>query len=112
MGRKISFLRQFTSDDGFQNAVAGFEFDAQEPVEMEFFRGEPLLHFVAARGVEFHEHFSFLHVDEHAARGDFLSGVNATRKFFDALAREAGESVLREVTRHSGSCSARMSDHD
>jgi hypothetical protein len=38
--------------------------------------------------------------------------MHAARKFFGALAREAGESVLREVTRHSGSCSARMSDHD
>ena len=79
---------------------------------MEFFRGEPLLQLFAARGVEFHEHFSFLHVDEHTARGDFFRGMHAARKFFGALAREAGESVLREVTRHSGSCSARMSDHD
>jgi glucosamine--fructose-6-phosphate aminotransferase (isomerizing) len=79
---------------------------------MEFFRGEPLLHFVAARGVEFHEHFSFLYVDEYAACGDFLGGVHAAREFFCALAGEAGESVLREVTRHSGSCSAKMSGHE
>ena len=61
--------------------------------------------------VEFHEHFSFLHVDQHAARGDFLGGVHAARQFFGALAREAGQRVLREVTRHSGSCSAKMSGH-
>src|SRR6202042_2545173 len=94
------------------NAVAGFEFDAQEPVEVEFFRGEPLLQLFAARGVEFHEHFSYLHVHEHPPRGDFLGGMHAARKFFGALAREAGERVLREVTRHSGSCSAKMSDHE
>jgi glucosamine--fructose-6-phosphate aminotransferase (isomerizing) len=79
---------------------------------VEFFRGEPLLQLFAAGSVEFHEHFSFLHVDEHAARGDFLGGMHAAREFFSALAREAGESVLREVTRHSGSCSAKMSGHE
>jgi len=79
---------------------------------MEFFRGEPLLHLLAPRGVKFHEHFSFLHVDEHAARGDFLGGVHAAREFFGALAGEAGQRVLREVTRHSGSCSVRISGHE
>src|SRR6202167_2908071 len=98
--------------DGFQSAIAGFEFDAQGPVEVKFFRGQPFLHLRAVRGVKFHEHFSFLHVDEHAARGDFLGGVHAARQFLGALAREAGERVLREVTRHSGSCSARMSGHE
>ena len=76
---------------------------------MELFRGEPLFHLVAVRGVKFHEHFSFLHIDEHAARRDFLGGVHAARQFFGSLAREARERVLREVTRHSGSCSAKMS---
>jgi glutamine---fructose-6-phosphate transaminase (isomerizing) len=98
--------------EGLQRAVAAFEFDAQEPVEVKFFRSQPLFHLFAARGVKFHEHFSFLHVDEHAARGDFLGGVHAARELFGALAREAGESVLREVTRHSGSCSAKMSGHE
>src|ERR1700691_1495493 len=98
--------------DGFQSAIAGFEFDAQEPVEVKFFRGQPFLHLRAVRGVKFHEIFSFLHVDEDAARGDFLGGVHAARQFLGALAREAGERVLREVTRHSGSCSARMSGHE
>src|SRR5271155_3427558 len=79
---------------------------------MEFFGGEPLLHFFPARGVEFHEHFSFLHVEEHAARCDFLGGVQAAGEFFGALAREAGQRVLREVTRHSGSCSVKMSGHE
>jgi len=78
---------------------------------MEFFRGEPLLHLFAAGRVEFQEHFSFLQVDEHTARGDFLGGMHAAREFFGALAREAGECVLREVTRHSGSCSAKMGGH-
>src|SRR5580692_11963428 len=76
---------------------------------MEFFRGEPLLQLFAAWGVELHQHFPFLHVDEHAARGDFLGGMHAARQLFGALAREAGQRVLREVTRHSGSCSAKMS---
>src|SRR6202041_309861 len=62
-------------------------------------------------GVELHQHFPFLHVDEHAARGDFLGGMHAARQLFGALAREAGQRVLREVTRHSGSCSAKMSGH-
>ena len=79
---------------------------------MEFFRSEPLLHFFSPRGVEFHEHFSFLHVDEHAARGDFLGGMQAAREFFCTLAGEAGQGVLREVTRHSGSYSAKMSGHE
>src|SRR5580693_8575690 len=79
---------------------------------MKFFRGKPLLHLFAARGVKFHEHFSFLHVDEHAARSDFLGGMHAAREFFGALAREAGERVLREVTRHCGSGSAKMSGHE
>src|ERR1700678_1969481 len=78
---------------------------------MEFFRGEPLLQLFAAWGVELHQHFPFLHVDEHAARGDFLGGMHAARQLFGALAREAGQCVLREVTRHSGSCSAKMSGH-
>src|ERR1700723_1611178 len=78
---------------------------------MEFFRGEPLLQLFAAWGVELHQHFPFLHVDEHAARGDFLGGMHAARQLFGALAREAGQRVLREVTRHSGSCSAKMSGH-
>src|SRR5580658_10790029 len=78
---------------------------------MEFFRGEPLLQVFAAWGVELHEHFPFLHVDEHAACSDFLGGMHAARQLFGALAREAGQRVLREVTRHSGSCSVKMSGH-
>jgi hypothetical protein len=36
--------------------------------------------------------------------------VQAARKLFGALAREAGERVLREVARHSISCELDASD--
>src|SRR3984957_2016569 len=56
------------SGDGLEGSVRGFIFEAEEPVEMKFLRGQPFFQFFAIRGVEFGEHFSFLHVHQDAAR--------------------------------------------
>jgi hypothetical protein len=76
---------------------------------MEFLRGKPIFKFFAGGGVEFREHFSFLHIYQDAPRGDRLRGQNSPGKLFGALARQACKCVLREVTRHPGSCFDRMS---
>ncbi len=91
-----------------QGAVRGFKFEAQNPIEVKLLCGEKSFELVAAGRVEFDEHFSFVHVRKDATRLDLRSAVQAFREFLGSLTRQASECVLREVTRHSDSRSARM----
>jgi glutamine---fructose-6-phosphate transaminase (isomerizing) len=91
-----------------QGAIGEFEFEAEEPIEVELFGGEPFFGFLAGRGFEFDEHLSLLHVDQDAADGGLRGRGEATGEFFGALPREAGERVLRDVARHSFSRSIKM----
>lgn len=75
---------------------------------MEFFSGQPFFQVFAGGSVEFHQHFSFLQVEDDAATGDGLGGGllarhDAAGQFFGSLAGEAGERVLRKVAPHWGS---------
>jgi hypothetical protein len=45
-----------------------FPFDAHEEIEMHSFGFQPCFQVFAGIGKEFHEHFSFQHVDENAFR--------------------------------------------
>jgi hypothetical protein len=79
---------------------SGLKLDAQKPIEMKFFGSEPLFQFFASRSVKFDEHFPFLHVEDDAARGHGFSAEQTPGKFFGALARQTGQRVLRNITRH------------
>src|SRR5271167_1364997 len=62
--------------NGLEGTTAhGFEFDAQQPIVMKLFRGEPFFKLLAPRSVEFHEHLPLLHVDENTPRRHGGSGV-------------------------------------
>jgi hypothetical protein len=90
------------SADRLQKAIRGrLEFDPQQPVEVKVSRSQKFLQRFAIRSVEFREHFAFLHIENHAACGRWLTAQQAPRNFLGALARQAGERVLREVAGHS-----------
>jgi glutamine---fructose-6-phosphate transaminase (isomerizing) len=67
---------------------------------MEFFGAQPLLELFAAGRFEFDHHFSFLHVHQDAPCRHGFCGEQTSPEFFSALARQAGQRVLRDVTRH------------
>jgi hypothetical protein len=50
--------------------------------------------------VEFHEHFAFDHVDEHALGMRKPAGLHALSESLCALPRKASKGVLREVAWH------------
>ena len=80
-----------------------FPLDAHEPIEMHGFGFEPAFESFAGIGAKFDEHFSFEHVDEDTLGASSAASLHALRESFGALAREAGERVLREIARHRGS---------
>ena len=63
-------------------AVSRFKFNAQQPVKMHFFGCQILFEFFAAGGVEFDQHFAFLHVHENATRGDGTCRAKAATSSF------------------------------
>jgi len=86
-------------------AVLGqrFPLDAHQPIEVHAFGLEPGFEGFARVRAEFHEHFSFQHVDQHALGVRGAAALHALREIFRALAGEASERVLREIARHEGS---------
>jgi hypothetical protein len=67
---------------------------------MKFFGGQPLFELFATGRFEFDHHFSFLHIHQDAPRRHRFCSEQAPREFFSALPRQAGQRVLRDVTRH------------
>src|SRR5712691_7867549 len=80
-----------------------FPLDAHEPIEMHGLGFEPALESFAGIGAKFDEHFSFEHVDENTLGASGAASLHALRENFGALAREAGERVLREIAGHRNS---------
>jgi hypothetical protein len=86
--------------EGVEAALGGLVVDAGEPVEMEFFGLEPSFERFAGVGFEFDKHLTAVHSHEDP-EGFYRSGsVEASGKFFGALASQTGHGVLREIARH------------
>lgn len=67
---------------------------------MKFFERHPLFELLSAGRFKFHHHFSFLHIHQDAPRRHGLRREKPAPEFFCALPRQAGQRVLRDVTRH------------
>src|SRR6202040_2831717 len=87
-----------------ETTAGRFEFDSQQPVEMNLLLREPVFEFFASRGFEFDEHLPFLHIDEDASCPSLLAVMKPACEFLCTLTGEAGERVLRDVARHLISC--------
>lgn len=98
------------SGNGEQFAAGRFEFDAQQPIEVKFFSVQPFFQLLSARRLEFHQHFSFVHVHQDAAGCNLRRFVEPLRECFGALSREARERVLRNVASHRVSFKTNSSD--
>src|SRR5450755_889090 len=70
---------------------------------MEFLRGQPLLQLFTPRRFKLNEHLPFLHVQQHPPRRDRSCGMQPANQSSGALARQARQRMLREVTWHSDS---------
>jgi hypothetical protein len=95
MKRKLT-----ASGQRVKSTVLELEFEAEQPIKMEFFERQPLLELFATGRFEFHHHFSFLHIHQDAPRCHGFRCEQTSREFFGALPRQAGQCVLRDVTRH------------
>jgi hypothetical protein len=93
--------------DRFEWAFAGFVLDAQEPIAMHFLGVEPAFQSLAVWGLPFHEHLAVLEIHERAAEREGRRMAEAVHEVRSALAREAGESVEREVAWHETSWDAK-----
>jgi glucosamine--fructose-6-phosphate aminotransferase (isomerizing) len=67
---------------------------------MKFLERQPLLELFARGRFEFHHHLSFLHIHHYALRRHRFRSEKSSREFFSALPRQAGQRVLRNITRH------------
>src|SRR6266404_3951324 len=77
--------------------------DAHQPIEVHAFGLEPGFQGLARVRAEFHEHFPFQHINQHALGVRRAAVLHALREIFRALAGEASERVLREIARHESS---------
>jgi hypothetical protein len=71
-----------------------FQFEAQDPIEVESLAGEEFLKVFAAGGIELGNHFAFLHVEQDAARARGFRADEKSGQTFGALSREARQTVL------------------
>src|SRR5450631_2431217 len=67
---------------------------------MEFLRRQPPLQLFTPRRVELNQHLPFLHVQQHTPRRYGSCSVHPANQSSGALARQARERMLREVTWH------------
>src|SRR4029077_1413144 len=92
--------RETASTQRPEGTVHVLKFEAKQPVKMEFFGGQPLFKLFAAGRFELDHHFSFLHIHQDAPRRHRFRREKPAPEFFRALPRQAGQRVLRDVTRH------------
>jgi len=85
---------QLERGEGFLAGVV-FEFQAQDPIEVEALAGQKFFQVFAARGVELGDHFAFLHVHQDATRSGNFRADQKSGQSFGTLAGEASQTMLR-----------------
>jgi glucosamine--fructose-6-phosphate aminotransferase (isomerizing) len=99
-GRRRRRPRGFASRQRPEGATLEFKFEAEQPIEMEFFGGQPFFELFATGRFELDHHFSFLHIHQDATRRHSFRREQSPPEIFSTLPRQAGQRVLRDVTRH------------
>src|SRR5271154_7208213 len=97
--------RMADSCGDFQLAVLGLPFDAHHPIKVHTLTLQPGFERLARFRAKFGEHFAFEHVYEDAFGAGGTALLHALGEIFGALARQAGQGVLREIAWHGRSSS-------